>query len=285
MIGFKEFLTEEYADLSEKLITFANQAYPKFGTVVIMAGGAGSGKGFVLSKLIGVEGYTFDVDALKSIAAKTPFIVKKIKDELGVDLKALAGDMKNPENVSALHNIIGGHLALDNKRLQALYSSILTAAPDRKPNLIFDVTMKDLSKFATLTHQLQTLGYDMKNIHIVWVVNDIEVAKEQNAKRGRSVPAEILVSTHRGVSATMKDILTMGTSLGKYMNGDIVLAFNKCHVDVEFTKGTNKKAGYVNVANYVYVKRAGHPATQLDDLKADIRSKIASYVPKDIDWV
>lgn len=49
-------VAESTEDLQEALITFRGKAYPKFGTVVIMAGGAGSGKGFVLEKLVGVEG-------------------------------------------------------------------------------------------------------------------------------------------------------------------------------------------------------------------------------------
>ena len=60
MKRFTHFLQEEYEELVEKLITFGNRAYPKFGTVVIMAGGAGSGKGFVKERLLGVEGFTFD---------------------------------------------------------------------------------------------------------------------------------------------------------------------------------------------------------------------------------
>lgn len=59
MISFKRFL-------NEALITFNKKAYPKFGQVVIMAGGAGSGKGFVKDKLVGVEGMVFDVDELMS---------------------------------------------------------------------------------------------------------------------------------------------------------------------------------------------------------------------------
>lgn len=76
MLTFEQFMAEEFGELSEKLITFAKQAYPKFGNIVIMAGGAGSGKGFIKDKLVGIEGFTFDVDALKTLAAKTPAIVK-----------------------------------------------------------------------------------------------------------------------------------------------------------------------------------------------------------------
>ena len=80
MLSFEKFMTEEYGELSEKLITFAKQAYPKFGNILILAGGAGSGKGFIKDKLVGMEGFTFDVDALKTLAAKTPAIAKKVKD-------------------------------------------------------------------------------------------------------------------------------------------------------------------------------------------------------------
>ena len=50
MLSFND---HKFGNLTEKLITFANKAYPKFGNVIIMAGGAGSGKGFVKDKLVG----------------------------------------------------------------------------------------------------------------------------------------------------------------------------------------------------------------------------------------
>lgn len=37
-------LTEAETMLQEALITFGGKAYPKFGNIVILAGGAGSGK-------------------------------------------------------------------------------------------------------------------------------------------------------------------------------------------------------------------------------------------------
>ncbi len=284
MLSFKSFISEQYQELSEKLITFAGQAYPKFGQVVIMAGGAGSGKDFVLSNLVGVEGYTFDVDALKSLASKAPMIQQKVKSELGVDLTALSSNLKNPENVQKLHAIMGEYLNLDDKKLSAFYQSALQAPADRKPNVIFDVTLSDLRKLEKICSQVKLLGYDPKNIHIVWVINDIEIAKEQNAKRARTVPAEILVNTHRGAANSMKDILAMGTDLKKYMDGDIVFAFNKVKVDAEYAKSKNG-GGYVRAANFFYVKHSGKPVMSLDAIKKDVRAKIASYVPKDIAWV
>jgi hypothetical protein len=284
MLSFESYLKEDYAELSEKLITFAGKAYPKFGNVVIMAGGAGSGKGFVIDRLVGLEGYTFDVDQLKSLAAKTPAIIKKIKDEMGIDIADLAANLRNPENVAKLHDIIGSYLGLDAARQKTLYTSILTASPDRKPNIIFDVTLKDLKKLETLTRQVTGLGYDKKSVHIVWVINDIEVAKAQNAKRDRTVPVEILVNTHRGAAQTMLDIVNMGNSLKKYMDGDIVFAFNKVGVDANLAT-SDKGGSYIKDANYFYVKRSGKPVMDVETINKDVRAKIAQYVPKNAEWI
>lgn len=280
MLSFNSFIKESFSDLSEALITFAGQAYPKFGNVIILAGGAGSGKGFVKDKLIGAEGYNFDVDELKSLSMRTPKIIERIKTEFGVDPSKL--DLKKPEDVAKLHEIIGDALQLDDKRKQALLSSIMTAHPDRKPNLIFDVTLKDLRKLQNITRQVKTLGYDNEKIHIVWIINDIEVAKTQNAGRARQVPVEILVNTHRGASHTMHDIVNMGNDLKKYMDGDIVFAFNKVKVDSDVSK-SEKGGMYVKDAKYFYVKRAGK-AVDETKLTADLRAKISSYVPPSVSW-
>lgn len=279
----EDYVAEQYDELMEALITFGGQAYPKFGNIVIMAGGAGSGKGFVKDKLVGIEGFTFDVDALKTLAAATPAIQKRVKKELGVDLEKLADNLKNPENVGKLHQIIGDYLKLDSRRLKTLYTSIMTADPERKPNIIFDVTLKDLQKLEKLTRQVSSIGYEKENIHIVWVVNDIEVAKAQNLARSRTVPTEILINTHRGASQTMGDIVNMGTGLRKYMDGDIAFAFNKVGVDTDVVK-SGKGGMYIKDANYFYVKRKGKPPIPVDKLEKSLRMKIKSYVPKGVSW-
>jgi hypothetical protein len=279
----EQVLFEDAQELFEKLITFGGKAYPKFGNIVIMAGGAGSGKGFVLSNLVGVEGKVLDVDALKTMAAKAPLIRKKAKEELGKDLEYLSKNLGNPENTAALHDIIGTYMKLDKRVNQALYTSAMFAAPDRKPNIIFDVTLKDLQKLQNITRQVSEIGYDKSNIHIVWVVNDIEVAKQQNLRRDRTVGTEILVNTHRGAANTMGDIINMGKSLRKYMDGDIIFAFNKVMVDSELVR-SGKGGSFVKDANFVYVKRQGKPPTPVDRLETDIKAKIKSYVPKGVEW-
>ena len=289
MKKFNHFITEQELmqntaeDLMEKLITFGGKAYPKFGNIVIMAGGAGSGKGFVLNKLVGVEGKVFDVDELKRLASKTPAIKKRVKKELGVDIEALGKDLKNPDNVSKLHDIIANFLGADKGKERMFYRTVLTAPADRKPNIIFDMTFKELSKLEKVANDASKLGYDKKNVHIVWVVNDIEVAQAQNAKRARRVPSEILINTHRGAANTMGDIINMGNKLKKYMDGDIVFAFNKVGVDANLAT-SGKGGSYIKDANYFYVKKQGKAPTSIDKLDKDIRRKIKGYVPKNVEW-
>jgi len=287
MKSFKFFTEEAIAEqaemLMEKLITFGGKAYPKFGHVLIMAGGAGSGKGFIQQNLIGLEGKSFDPDELKKLAGKSPLINKRVKDEFGVDLKDLGSKLKVPENVSKLHEIIGDALNLPNRKQAAFFASVMSADPERKPNIIFDTTLSDAGKLQKLSRQVMELGYEKKNIHIVWVVNDIEMAKKQNLTRPRVVPAEILVNTHRGASNTMGDILRMGETLRKYMDGDIVFAFNKMNVDTELVK-SDHGGQYMKDADYVYIKRAGKSLPPLNTLNKQMLAKVKSYVPKNIDW-
>jgi hypothetical protein len=287
MKSFKFFTEEAIAEqaemLMEKLITFGGKAYPKFGHVLIMAGGAGSGKGFIQQNLIGLEGKSFDPDELKKLAGKSPLINKRVKDEFGVDLKDLGSKLKVPENVSKLHEIIGDALNLPNRKQAAFFASVMSADSERKPNIIFDTTLSDAGKLQKLSRQVMELGYEKKNIHIVWVVNDIEMAKKQNLTRPRVVPAEILVNTHRGASNTMGDILKMGETLRKHMDGDIVFAFNKMNVDTELVK-SDHGGQYMKDADYVYVKRAGKSLPPLNTLNKQMLAKVKSYVPKNIDW-
>ena len=294
----EQYIEEQYEELLEKLITFGGKAYPKFGNVVIMAGGAASGKGFVKDALVGMEGYSLDVDDLKRIAMSSPIIRKRAKKELDKDLKKIGSNSSDLINVGILNTILGDYLNLDSARMKAIYTAIMTAPPETKPNILFDVTLKDFYKLENITRQMSLIGYQKENIHIVWVVNDIEVAKAQDkeAKSARVVPDnDILVNTNRNVSATMNDIVSMGKHLKKYMDGDIVFAFNKVGVELDLLKsgmsdkkidmmGNTKGGQYIMDANYFYVKRKSKPATPVAKLKKEVRTKITQYVPKAVEW-
>ncbi len=273
-----EMLNESSEMIFEKLITLGKKAYPKFGNVVVMAGGAGSGKGFVQSNLLGIDGKTFDVDALKSLSMRAKKIGEIAKEKFGVDLANM--DLRKPENVGTLHDIIGNELNLPKKQQNTMFNSILTAPSDRKPNLIFDVTMKDINKLQTISRNIRRLGYECENIHIVWVVNDIDVAISQNQNRDRVVPQDILMQTHRGVALTMSDIFKGAVDVKSHMDGDIWFVFNKKGVDstLQMSK-TTKGAFAIKDAEMVKVKEKGKSIDK-KKLNKELVDKIVSYVPK-----
>lgn len=274
---FQEHIVSNMKEISEVLIQFGGAGDSQFGNVLIMAGGAGSGKGFVLKNLIGLEGKVLDVDALKAAAIANKKIVAATLAKTGIDISKLS--LRNTDDVSTLHAIISDELQLPDKRQKALMTSILAAAPDRKPNVIFDVTLKDYKKFTDIATLCAEVGYARAKIHIVWVVNDIEVAIEQNANRQRVVRGDILLATHEGAAMTMKSILNMGDAFRRYADGAIFLAFNNAKVDAEYVKGATKGSGYVKRANYVQVKKPGKPQQSTDEISKDILAKINSYIP------
>lgn len=270
--------------LQEVLITFKDN---KFGNVVILAGGAGSGKGFVLKNLLDIQGKVFDVDRLKELALANDYIRSVVKKEQDIDISKL--DLKNPKDVSVLHGAID-KAGLDKKVKSTMFDAIAMAHPDRKPNLIFDVTLKSPDKLGKIAEQVKSLGYDSQKIHVVWVVNDVEVAITQNASRSRTVSQEILSMTHEGVANTILALLHPARNLRAIMDGKFIFAFNKAKVDSVVVGGDKKtnifgkstKPFYIKSADYVVVKEVGQVPKDLDDIESRFLKKIMDYVPETV---
>lgn len=276
--------------LLEKLITFGGKAYPKNGQVVILAGGAGSGKGFNISHLLGIEGKVFDVDALKHAIIDSEHLADKVKEKTGIDVKKL--NLRHPEDVKTLHQALSDPaFAYDKKHQTQAFAALATIKFDtieHKPNLIFDVTLKDTTKFMNIASRVQMLGYPKENIHIVWVVADVEVAKAQNLERDRVVPEDILVQTHEGVALTMKKLISDAAYLQKYMDGDMWIVFSgrqEAHLKTGPLGG-----GFITGAKYYKIKVKGKkPMSPLELTKivvddTDIVSKIRKMTPKINTW-
>lgn len=274
---FKEFLK---TNINEKLITFGGKAYPKFGQVVIISGGAGSGKGFIKSNLLGIEGKVLDVDKLKELVMSSTKIRAEIQDKFGIDVSKIS--LKNIDEVSTLHDIVS-KLELSNKTLKTLLVSLFQAKPERKPNIIFDVTLKDLTKFYNIIRQVKDMGYYTKNISLVWVLNTIDVALAQNKNRKRRIKDEILLGTHQGASYTMSEIVKMGDKLSKYLDGELVVAFNQEKIDTEVKKSKNG-GQYLKEADYVYLKRKGKPILKYSEIEQNVLDKIKKYIPNSNVW-
>lgn len=269
MSSFKDFYLNI---LSEKLITFGGKAYPKNGNVVIVCGGSGSGKGFVIKNLLGIQGKVLDVDRLKEFALSSKVLQSKYPELKNASLK-------DPMTTHNIHHIIATKEKLDVKMVDTLKRSIKTSTTEL-PNLIFDITLKDFARLKEISNEVQELGYNLKNIHLVWVLTDIDSAIQQNQSRSRTVPNDILMRAHVGVANSMKQIIQGSQSIKNLLDGDIWVSFNKPNEDVSMkSKEKNKgKGNYVTKANYIKIKSQGN---FLDPtaINPDVIKKIQTYVP------
>lgn len=274
--------------LEEALIQLANQKDSHFGQVVILAGGAGSGKGTILKNLLDIKGKVFDVDELKSWMTRIPEWRKELQKALpGVDLDK-PDWLSNPDNVSTAHGV-AKKLGIEGRQKNTVFDSVMLADPRRKPNLIFDVTLKEYSKLEDIIKYVTDAGYQKQNVHIVWVLSEMTAAIKNNASRTRQVKEEILIDTHEGASATMADIVKNGALLRSKLDGNIVVAFNTVRLEgasdttiiEKEVSGRRKKASYISKAIYVFLKKRGQPVLSLKDLKEELRNKLLDSVTKE----
>jgi|14_taG_2_1085336.scaffolds.fasta_scaffold00062_3 dephospho-CoA kinase len=272
----KEVITEEQLD--EKLITYNNRK--PYGQVVFLAGGAGSGKGFASSNFLDSAGFKVrDVDEMKKqlqvlnrmgkltvsdilkkygkkIKPKDMEIVNKVfNTELPRGGKQTLRNLnlKDPDHVATLHYLVKA-MGIKDKSLENMLAA--TNNPETLPNIMFDITAKDLSDITDVLPLLKKAGYDSKNIHLTWVLTNYVTAMENNKNRERMVPEDILLKTHEGASNTVWSLVTR--ALPKGMNGRVDVILNNPQHTVFYTDGDGKTIkGGVKGFLSLPVKKAG----------------------------
>lgn len=249
MKSYIEWLEEER--LYEKALNIGGKsAMPKTNQAVILAGGAGSGKGMVLNNILNIpNAKIFDVDKLKTdiLTLRPKSMADAFLKQTGKKLEQI--DLGSPEDVALMHKFVADN-KLDKKVIQQFFIANGDVWPDGtpkpqknpyKPNVVFDVTLKDEKKMFDLCSMLQFYGWDKKDIHLVWILNDFEIASVQNQERTRKVPEKIFNQTHVGASNTMREILVNFEKFAGCMDGEIWIVPNKRSVDNVFEfKGKNK---------------------------------------------
>jgi len=271
MLNFKEHLEmREYQQLDEKLIMY-NQG-KKYGQVVFLAGGAGSGKGFAQTNFMEADKFkVFDVDELKKL-----FI--KVRD--------LKMDLRNPDDVAALHQMVKDSGVRDSAMLSLARSVSQSKTTDTLPNLMFDVTLKEIEDIKEHMPMFNALGYDAKNIHVTWVLTDYYVAVKANQERDRVVPDDILLKTHVGASKTMTEIIK--GKLPRGVNGEVRVILNNRRNTIPYTDAEGNPirgsgSGQIIVKDFTYVtlKKSGKPFMKDAAVQKQVFSWIQDNVPKD----
>ena len=232
-----EVLTEEQLD--EKLIVYNNRK--PYGQVVFLAGGAGSGKGFSGSHFIDNTAFKvrdvdkmkkqlqilnrmgkLDIDSVlnkygKNIPAKEIEVIRNIQSQ-GFQLRNL--QLKKPDHVRALHQLVKSTGIKDSSLEKLLVGK---DNPETLPNIMFDITAKDVTDITSIIPQLKKAGYNSKNIHLTWVLTNYVTALDNNRKRERMVPEDILLKTHEGAANTVWGLVTKAMPNGLNGRVDVIL--------------------------------------------------------------
>ena len=247
-----EEITEDI--LNEKLITYGNRK--PYGQVVFMAGGAGSGKGFAIKNFVDSASFKIrDVDEMKkqlqilnrlgkldirsilkkygrNIKLKDLDLIRKIEKD-GFKLQNL--NLKNPNHVYALHILVKAMGIKDNTLEKLLLGK---NNPETLPNILFDITAKDVTDITKIVPKLKEVGYKPENIHLTWVLTNYVTAMVNNRNRSRMVPEDILLKTHEGAANTVWGLITK--ALPKGMNGRVDVILNNPEHTVFYTDADGK---------------------------------------------
>lgn len=268
MLGFKQYL-------EEKLIIINNGK--KYGQIVFLGGGAGSGKGF--TKDFFMEGEKFkvlDVDEFKRLYLKLNLLTNKYPELNGLDLK-------NPIDVAKLHAFIKKK-GIVGKSKEIFFDGLEGTTPEKLPNILFDVTMKDMDDMYYYIPLLTCLGYETINMNLIWVLAPIDEAFVNNRSRPRQVPEDILLLTHEGVANVFWKILFKKSDIFKQdlLNGSVYIVSSKKD-NTQFhpiSPNAKDKKKMPAIKDFVYwqVKKPGKP---LDKSKVEeAKSTILQSIPQ-----
>lgn len=259
-------MVEDYQSLQEKLIMYNNGK--RYGQIVFLAGGAGSGKGFAIKNFM--EGDKFkirDVDEWKKAMIK-------LAKEKGKNPELAKLNLRKPKDVFKLHSVVK-NLGIKDKTLDLLLTDL---KQDRLPNIIFDITLKEISDITDVLPRLIEVGYDAKNVHLTWVLTNYRVAVKNNAERSRVVPEDILLQTHEGASNTMAQIIKGKTPNG--LDGKIAVILNNPQHTVFFDTPNTQGKSVIKDFLYVTVKKEGKPFDSEDKIQKQVFAWMKDNIPK-----
>ena len=280
MKKFSQFLTE-------KLILISNGK--KYGQIVFLVGGAGSGKGFALSNFMEKEKFKVrDVDEWKSLLQRMARLAddperfarlklkgSNIDPERYKEIKDL--DLTKPEDVFTFHKWVEAS-GIKDKTLDAMLNQM--KKPEILPNIMFDITAKKLDDIAKFMPRILSAGYDPANIHIVWVLTNYTVALSNNldAKRGRIVPEDIMLWTHKGASQTMFDyVQAKGKKLA--INGAIHVILNNRENTVYWGNDKGDKIDTIKDFKYLTLKDRGGAMKKEKSIQRQLYHWIVDNIP------
>ncbi len=266
MLNYTQFKTA--VPLEEKLIVYSGGK--KYGQIVFLAGGAGSGKGFASEKFMQKELFKVrDVDEWKKAFIKLSSELKRYAELKGLNLRS-------PDDVFKLHMAVK-KLGIKGRSLQLLLRDV---RPDRLPNIMFDITFKDTDEINEAMPMLLRAGYQPRDIHITWVLTNYHIAVKQNKERDRVVPDDIMVATHTGAATSMYNVIK--GNLPRGVDGQVNIVLNNRNNTVMFKSSdfADKKVENVQDFEYFRIKQEGRPIDTSEKAIDKVMTWVKSNIPR-----
>ena len=266
MLDYTKFKTA--VPLEEKLIVYGGGK--KYGQIVFLAGGAGSGKGFASEKFMQKELFKVrDVDEWKKAFIKMASEMKKYPELRGLNLR-------NPDDVFKLHMAVK-KMGIKGRSLQLLLRDV---RPDRLPNIMFDITFKDTDEIDEAMPMLLRAGYQPRDIHITWVLTNYHIAVKQNKERDRVVPDDIMIATHTGAATSMYNVIK--GNLPRGVDGQVNIVLNNKNNTVKFKSSdfADKKVENVQDFEYFRIKREGQRIDTSEKALEKVMTWVKSNIPR-----
>ena len=203
----KKSLNEEISKLGKELKEIKKQLYVQMITegvddpgilkCVFLAGGPGSGKGWASKEVFGVVDYTkFAPSGLKVVNSDSAF-EKGLKDN-GIDPKDLAKIEK--EDPQLWDRIQGKSPDSIRNKAKGITKQIKDFYEQGRLGMIIDGTGHDFAKIKKQKEHAESLGYDC---FMVFVNTSLEIAKERNLQRSRTVPEDLLTASWKACQENM----------------------------------------------------------------------------------
>ena len=266
MLNYTQFKTA--VPLEEKLIVYSGGK--KYGQIVFLAGGAGSGKGFASEKFMQKELFKVrDVDEWKKAFIKLSSEVKRYSELKGLNLR-------NPDDVFKLHMAVK-KMGIKGRSLQLLLRDV---RPDRLPNIMFDITFKDTDEINEAMPMLLRAGYQPRDIHITWVLTNYHIAVKQNKERDRVVPDDIMIGTHTGAATSMYNVIK--GNLPRGVDGQVNIVLNNRNNTIKFKSSDFADKEVENVQDFEYfrLKREGQRIDTSEKALEKVMTWVKSNIPR-----
>ena len=266
MLNYTQFKTA--VPLEEKLIVYGGGK--KYGQIVFLAGGAGSGKGFASEKFMQKDLFRVrDVDEWKKAFIKLSADMKRYSELKGLNLR-------NPDDVFKLHMAVK-KMGIKGRSLQLLLRDV---RPDRLPNIMFDITFKDSDEIDEAMPMLLRAGYQPRDIHITWVLTNYHIAVKQNKERDRVVPDDIMIGTHTGAATSMYNVIK--GNLPRGVDGQVNIVLNNRNNTIKFKSSDFADKEVENVQDFEYfrLKREGQRIDTSEKALEKVMTWVKSNIPR-----